>query len=307
MGNNSWCHFAQRVVHTPLQLAAKPDASVNFDTEKFSYLVVMKQPLAPNKLPNYIGDKYDEDDPLWKKWSRMVREPLKKSGHVILDACTPTGQLQRAIIARSHGRVVYKEARKTSWGDGFLINEDAYTKDSIFSRTGKKASEDNDTNGDANDPNTAHDQQIGSVKERINSGTKDKPKENSKSSDDKWVDDLSPETKKIIKTALEAGKQAASHATHLASHVTEEISTTPKNDGKQSGAISWAMELLSTSSTPKNIEPGSTWLEGFYDTPKGVLDKAKKDDMDLQKELEIEKGKRRKERHIGEKLKADKQ
>jgi len=229
----------------------------------------------------------------------MVREPLKRSGHVIMDACTPSGQLQRTIISKSDGRLLYKEARKTSWGDGFFLDDDtAHTiKPSIFSRVGKKAGEDRDSP----DKDTPKRNEHVSVKDRISGEMKDKSKAKNRAGNEKWVDDLSPEARKIIKAALEAGKQVE------ASNVTGDANLQKENEDEKTsgGAISWAIELLSTSS-PKNPEPGATWLPGFYDTPKGVLEKAKKDDANVQKELDKEKGRKRKEKQLGEKLIRDK-
>ncbi|GAW06584.1 Rsm22-domain-containing protein [Lentinula edodes] len=45
-------------------------------------------------------------------WPRLVFPPLKKSGHIILDACTPE-------VPRSQGKQPYYDARKSSWGDLF--------------------------------------------------------------------------------------------------------------------------------------------------------------------------------------------
>ena len=57
------------------------------------------------------------------EWGRMVRPPIKRSGHVIVDLCDAEGQLSRQIIAKSNaweggvGKSGYKAARKSKWGD----------------------------------------------------------------------------------------------------------------------------------------------------------------------------------------------
>ena len=71
------------------------------------------------------------------QWPRLVFPPLKKSGHIILDACTsegmycvsyyqiendspfPSGKIMRLTIPRSQGKQPYYDARKSSWGDIF--------------------------------------------------------------------------------------------------------------------------------------------------------------------------------------------
>jgi ribosomal protein RSM22 (predicted rRNA methylase) len=52
-------------------------------------------------------------------WPRLVFPPLKRSGHVILDVCAPSGRIERATIPRSQGAQPYHDARKARWGDAF--------------------------------------------------------------------------------------------------------------------------------------------------------------------------------------------
>ncbi|KAG5634781.1 hypothetical protein H0H81_000796 [Sphagnurus paluster] len=52
-------------------------------------------------------------------WPRLVFPPLKKSGHIILDSCTPEGKIMRLTIPKSQGKQPYYDARKSSWGDMF--------------------------------------------------------------------------------------------------------------------------------------------------------------------------------------------
>ncbi|KAJ3797863.1 mitochondrial small ribosomal subunit Rsm22-domain-containing protein [Lentinula aff. detonsa] len=52
-------------------------------------------------------------------WPRLVFPPLKKSGHIILDACTPEGKIMRLTVPKSQGKQPYYDARKSSWGDIF--------------------------------------------------------------------------------------------------------------------------------------------------------------------------------------------
>ncbi|TFY79446.1 hypothetical protein EWM64_g4571 [Hericium alpestre] len=52
-------------------------------------------------------------------WPRLVFPPLKRSGHVILDSCTPEGKIMRLTIPKSQGKQPYYDARKSDWGDLF--------------------------------------------------------------------------------------------------------------------------------------------------------------------------------------------
>ncbi len=54
------------------------------------------------------------------QWARIVRPPMKKSKHVIVDVCTPQGTLERRIPGKGRLRDVwpgaYRAARKATWG-----------------------------------------------------------------------------------------------------------------------------------------------------------------------------------------------
>ncbi|KZS91904.1 hypothetical protein SISNIDRAFT_456089, partial [Sistotremastrum niveocremeum HHB9708] len=53
------------------------------------------------------------------QWPRLIVPPLKRSGHIILDACTPEGAISRLTIPKSQGKQPFYDARKASWGDLF--------------------------------------------------------------------------------------------------------------------------------------------------------------------------------------------
>ncbi|WRT64791.1 3-methyl-2-oxobutanoate hydroxymethyltransferase [Kwoniella shivajii] len=52
-------------------------------------------------------------------WPRLVAPPMKRSGHVTMDACCPDGNIQRLTYSKSHSKQGYHDARKSSWGDIF--------------------------------------------------------------------------------------------------------------------------------------------------------------------------------------------
>jgi len=89
-----WCHSPVRVARSSIHRAAK-QASLAFEDEKFSYVVLTRTPVA--------------DQP-----ARIVRKPMRGKGHVHLDLCVPSG-LERLTVARSDG-ALYRAARDASWG-----------------------------------------------------------------------------------------------------------------------------------------------------------------------------------------------
>lgn len=99
MTGGDWCHFAARVERSSLHRKLK-GGSLGYEDEKFSYVAATKTPFP---FPS----------------SRILREPLRHSGHVVLKLCTPEG-VQNPTISKKMGEL-YKQARKADWGDAFLF------------------------------------------------------------------------------------------------------------------------------------------------------------------------------------------
>ncbi len=180
MSGTSWCHFSQRVQRINVHAGLKVGTSRNWEDEKFSYVVLRKEPLyttataaaveedsstaasleeknnddssTKSNAPLVMADEGEEDNeeegegedkeekegdgsnrvdtPANKqnlqavlhgggrKWSKLLRPPLKRGGHVIVDICTHEGKLRRHIVAKAEGKTLYKSARKSFWGDG---------------------------------------------------------------------------------------------------------------------------------------------------------------------------------------------
>ena len=92
-----WCHFKVRLRRSHLHRRLK-SGSLSYEDEKYSYLIVQKKPLEKNSLE-----------------SRILKNPLKRQGHLIFDLCTHTGEERITISKKISKR--YKEAQKKDWGD----------------------------------------------------------------------------------------------------------------------------------------------------------------------------------------------
>jgi ribosomal protein RSM22 (predicted rRNA methylase) len=92
---NDWCHFAQRIERTREHRLLK-DASLSYEDEKFSYV-------AATRLPTT------------RPQARIVRHPMKLSGHVKLQLCSGP-VLEQRTVTRSQ-KEPYKLARHADWGD----------------------------------------------------------------------------------------------------------------------------------------------------------------------------------------------
>jgi ribosomal protein RSM22 (predicted rRNA methylase) len=91
-----WCHFRVRIPRGKYHRRAK-EATLPYEDEKYSYLVV-----SPHQ------HSISED--------RVIKAPMLKTGHVILDLCTTSGQEERRIVSKSEGEI-YGRARDCDWGD----------------------------------------------------------------------------------------------------------------------------------------------------------------------------------------------
>lgn len=70
---------------------------------------------------------------------RALMPPLKRRGHVVLDFCTPSGQLERWTVPKSFGKQAYRDARKSRWGDLWALG--AKTRVPRNARLGVKSQE----------------------------------------------------------------------------------------------------------------------------------------------------------------------
>jgi ribosomal protein RSM22 (predicted rRNA methylase) len=93
---SDWCHFAAPVARSPAHKLAK-GVGASLETEKFAYLAVAPHPRTAQAQ------------------ARIVRRPMHRSGHVVLDLCSANG-LSRQPVSRRDG-ALYRASRDTAWGD----------------------------------------------------------------------------------------------------------------------------------------------------------------------------------------------
>ena len=70
-------------------------------------------------------DWEEYNPPLYRaEWGRVLRSPLKSTGHVTLDLCLPSGEVARNVLSKSnvvHVPSLYTALRKTTWGGLFPV------------------------------------------------------------------------------------------------------------------------------------------------------------------------------------------
>ncbi|GAA6046363.1 hypothetical protein JCM3770_004883 [Rhodotorula araucariae] len=142
----AFCHFSQRV-KTPAFLRHTKHSSRGEEDAKFSYVVIKRgqRPVSPAHTSAFSGllatlekdglpaaegqaaasvvlsSPVDEttDVPSELAWPRLIAAPKKRTGHIIMEVCTATGEIERHTIPKSQGRQAYYDARKAAWGDTF--------------------------------------------------------------------------------------------------------------------------------------------------------------------------------------------
>lgn len=77
-----------------------------------------------NSKEKYGIGSLGDDTP--QTWPRIINQPIKRKGHVMMDLCGSSGELEKWTIPKSFSKEVYHDARKASKGD--LWGLDAKTK-----------------------------------------------------------------------------------------------------------------------------------------------------------------------------------
>jgi ribosomal protein RSM22 (predicted rRNA methylase) len=105
--------------------------------EKFSFLVVKKGTTPASQFETeHMANTPDEKSFFWP---RMIRPVLKKHKHSIIDLCTSNGQIERRIVAKSHGiDAGYRQVKRLSWGDLWYFEKRIPNKFRKEGRFGKR-------------------------------------------------------------------------------------------------------------------------------------------------------------------------
>ncbi|KAL9025663.1 MAG: hypothetical protein Q9196_005548 [Gyalolechia fulgens] len=147
VGRRDYCHFIQRYIRPPFLQRILGQNHRNHEDIRFSFLAVQRgvdlrqtrnirqgqeaeddafagynqgefrNRAAAEKItgPQSGGAGSPSVNPL--SFPRIILPALKNRGHIIFDACTPAGKLERWTVPRSFGKQAYTDARKARWGD----------------------------------------------------------------------------------------------------------------------------------------------------------------------------------------------
>jgi len=96
MTGDDWCHFSQRLPRSRDHMLLK-DASVPFEDERYSYVVVTKAKVASG--------------------ARILAPPLETKPGLTFKLCDESGLHARFVASRDKGE--YRRVKKRGWGDLF--------------------------------------------------------------------------------------------------------------------------------------------------------------------------------------------
>lgn len=128
-GRKDFCHFSQRFIRPPFLQKVLDASHRNHQDIDFSFVAVQRgvTPSSPTPLPighgkdateaAFEGYEHSAEIPNALSLPRTVMPPLKRTGHVTFDMCTPAGTLERWTVPKSFSRQAYRDARKAQWGD----------------------------------------------------------------------------------------------------------------------------------------------------------------------------------------------
>lgn len=107
----------------------------NYEILNYSYLIAQRSQ-TDSETVSQIDKQREESrayydigslgDGTQETWPRIINQPIKRKGHVTMDLCGSSGQLEKWVIPKSFDKEIYHDARKAVKGD--LWGLDAKTK-----------------------------------------------------------------------------------------------------------------------------------------------------------------------------------
>ncbi|KAL8678237.1 MAG: hypothetical protein Q9186_005384 [Xanthomendoza sp. 1 TL-2023] len=170
VGRRDYCHFSQRYIRPSFLQRIIGQSHRNHEDIRFSFVAVQRgmdqrqiQGFQQGQIAeDHAFDGYGEDEPLRTdeeadvdtkqsaedesagsvpvnplSFPRIILPPIKRRGHIILDACTPAGKIERWTVPKSYGKRAYADARKAQWGDLWALG--AKTRITRDVRIGREA------------------------------------------------------------------------------------------------------------------------------------------------------------------------
>lgn len=144
-GRKDHCHFSQRFIRPQFLQRILGVRDRNHEDIRYSYVAVQRgidqrqdlgilqgKAATDAAFQGYEEDESSPDESLNDRSQvvepqfpgfhplslpRAILPPLKPQKHIILDLCTPMGQIERWTVPKSFSKQAYRDARKSRWGD----------------------------------------------------------------------------------------------------------------------------------------------------------------------------------------------
>lgn len=156
-GRKDLCHFSQRYIRPKFLQRILGAMDRNHEDILFSYLAVQRgideretREIAQGKEATdaaFIGYERNSRNSGYSSHEstdlsassnfhtlslpRSILPPIKRDGHVIVDLCTPQGQIERWTVPKSFSKQAYRDARKSRWGDLWALGAKTRTQRNI--------------------------------------------------------------------------------------------------------------------------------------------------------------------------------
>ncbi|KAG0130299.1 mitochondrial small ribosomal subunit Rsm22-domain-containing protein [Tuber indicum] len=155
-----YCRFSQRYERPGYLQRLMEEPSKNHENLEYSFVAFRRGVDHRTDTKNKISPTIDDygitpvdgepDTPVQSLYSasqlrnysltlpRIILQPIKSQGHVILNVCTPTGSIESWTVSNSLGKLEYREARKSGWGDLWALGAKSRTRRNVKIGNGNK-------------------------------------------------------------------------------------------------------------------------------------------------------------------------
>lgn len=87
----------------------------SFETASHSYLIVQRSDNKPIET-------FSSSD----SWARVLRPPMKRDKHVIMEVCSPTAEIEQWTVTKGFNKQAYHDARKATGGDLWALSAKSF-------------------------------------------------------------------------------------------------------------------------------------------------------------------------------------
>ncbi|KAH3676298.1 hypothetical protein WICMUC_002094 [Wickerhamomyces mucosus] len=94
--------------------------SNNYELTNYSYLIVERSSndsKTIGEIEKQRKESIETDQGNIENWARIIKQPLKRKGHVTMGVCSHSGELEKWTVTKSFDKQSYHDSRKSKQGD----------------------------------------------------------------------------------------------------------------------------------------------------------------------------------------------